>query len=187
MGSRQVLSVTTQEVFSMKKKAHELEDELDGVLGEVDDDEIDDEIEDEDDEEDTPPARPASPVARPVRPVSSAPAPAPSLGEEEEVSAAEFDAAAKKRRDQQVVKDYLQRKKDEETISVDEITELLISGDQDKILNELYHYCTDNSGIKRAKQLLREGKARATARIARISGVVGVMLDELKSENEGKD
>lgn len=176
----------------MKKKNRELEEELDETL-DIDDEEEDldddeDEEEDLDDEEAVQPVRRNMPVAKPVRPpVSSTPAPAPVEGEEEDVSDSEFDAAAKKRRDQQVVSDYLKRKKDEETLSVDEITELMLSGDQDKILNELYAYCADNSGIKRAKQLLREGKARATARVARIAGVVGVMLDELKSEAEGKD
>jgi len=125
------------------------------------------------------PSRRPAPVAKAAKPVVVNPPP-----EEEDVSDADFDREAKKRRETQKVNDFLERKRSEETISVDEITELMIEGDTDKIVRELVQYCADNNGIKLAKQLLREARDRAKARITRIAGVVSVHLDELKEEDE---
>ena len=150
------------------------------------DDEDDDEEDEEDDEEDEDEVEdlPPPPAVRKPAPVAKPP---PAVVVDDTPSNREFDVAAKERKDKQVVDDYLQRKKAEETISVDEMTELLLSGDQDKIVRELYQYCSDNLGIKKAKQLLREARDNAKARVTRISGCVGVILDELKSENEEKE
>lgn len=140
-----------------------------------------DEIEDEDYEEE-------EEVAPPVRrkPVATAPTPVPSAtlaDAEDDVTDEDFDTAAKKRRDEQVVTGYLKRKKDDEAVSVEEITDLILSGDQDKIVHALYPYCDSNTGIKRAKHLLREGLDHAKARVQRIARVAAVELDELKQES----
>lgn len=175
-----------------------LDDDLDGDLDEEDDEEpvvpvskkkaappVDDE-----DEEDstatvhkpTAPAPRKMPVAVAAKPVITSPPPG-----EEDLSDAEFDREAKKRRDKQKVDDFLEKKRSDETISVDEITELMMAGDSDKILHELVAYCADNTGIKKAKQLLREGRDRAKARITRIAGIVAVDLDELKEKDDSSD
>jgi len=148
-------------------------------------DDIVDGLEDEEDEADTVHAEPTPlaarkmPVAKPARPVIVSPPPG-----EEDVSDTDFDKEAKKRKDAQKVNDYLERKRTEETTSVDEITELMMEGNTDQIMRELVPYCADNSGIKTAKQLLREARDRAKARVTRIAGVVSVMLDELKEEDD---
>lgn len=139
-----------------------------------------------DDDDDDAPAGPpvvrrAPPVAKAAKPVIVSPPPG-----DEDVSDADFDREAKKRKAQQKVDDFLERKRSEETVSVDTITEMMMDGDTDKIMHELVQYCADNSGIKKAKQLLREARDRAKARVTRIAGVVSVMLDELKEEDDSK-
>ncbi len=146
-----------------------------------DEDDIDDEDEEDDEETVAPVARRPMPVAKPAKPVVVSPPP-----EDEDITDDEFDREAKKRKQQQMVDGFLERKRSEETVSVDEITELMLDGDSDKILRELVQYCADNSGIKKAKQLLREARDRAKARVTRIAGVVSVMLDELKEEDESR-
>lgn len=143
-------------------------------------DDLDDELEAEAEAEvEQPPPRKAPPVAQPVKPIRVAPP-----EEDDSPSAVDFDKEAKKRRDAQKVNDFLERKKSEETTSVDTIEDLMLEGDADKILRELVPYCADNTGIKKAKQLLREARDRAKARVTRIAGTVGVMLDELKEEDD---
>lgn len=149
-----------------------------------DDEDLDELVDDLDDDEDTvhaepPVAQRKMPVAKPAKPVIVSPPPG-----DEDVSDTEFDKEAKKRRETQKVNDFLERKRSEETTSVDEITELMMEGNTDQIMRELVPYCADNSGIKTAKQLLREARDRAKARVTRIAGVVSVMLDELKEEDE---
>lgn len=136
----------------------------------------------EDPEEDTPEpqvVRKAPPIARPPAPVLSA-----SYDDPAAPSNKEFDQAVRERKSKQNVADFLERKKAEETTSVEDIIELLLLGDQDKIIEALHVYCQDNLGIKKAKKLLREARDAAKGRVGRIAGIAEVILDEFKSEQD---
>lgn len=155
-------------------------------------DAADQEDEDIEEEEDVPPApvlRKVAPVAKPPTPVAKPPTPigASSYDDPDAPSDREFDAAIRERKSKQNVADFLERKKAEETTSVEDIIELLLLGDQDKIIEALHVYCQDNLGIKKAKKLLREARDAAKGRVGRIAGIAEVILDEFKSEQEEEE
>lgn len=163
----------------MKKYDDDIEDEeLEDEDLEDEDDLFEDEDEDEDDEEGLAPALRKKP--------SKADAPVEEEAEEEEEDDldAEFDEESQKRRDKQVVTNFLEKRKSAESSSVEALTDLMLQGESDKLVHELAPYCSGNNEIKKAKQLLREARDRAKARITRLAGVAALTLDELKDAYE---
>lgn len=136
------------------------------------------------DDEELPPAPPpvVRKVAKPPTPVVGS-----SYDDPNAPSNREFDQAIKERKNKQAVAEFMERKKAEETVDVEDITELLLLGDQGKIVDALHNYCSDNLGIKKAKKLLREARDAAKGRITRVAGFAEVTLDEFKSEQEAEE
>jgi len=173
------------------------EDELDEdeeEEEEYDEDDLDD-LDDDDDDDEEDDESMAAPLRKPRKKSAVSP-PAPTEEEDlddpdddleddlEDDLDEEFDEEIKKRRDKQVVDNFLNKRKNKEASSVSTITDLLLQGESDKIVHELSSYCSGNNEIKKAKQLLREARDRAKARIVRLAGVASLTLDELKDEYE---
>jgi len=144
---------------------------------ELEEDELDEEdlFEDEEDDDDE---EGLAPALRKNPPSNSAPEEAPE--EDLDDLDAEFDEESQKRRDKQVVTNFLEKRKSAESSSVETLTDLMLQGESDKLVHELAPYCSGNNEIKKAKQLLREARDRAKARITRLAGVAALTLDELK-------
>lgn len=167
----------------MPKAAAAIDDDYDYDAADQEEEDI------EEEDIPAPVARKASPVAKPPTPVAKPPTPigGSSYDDPDAPSNREFDQAIRERKSKQNVADFLERKKAEETTSVEDIIELLLLGDQDKIIEALHVYCQDNLGIKKAKKLLREARDAAKGRVGRIAGIAEVILDEFKSEQEEEE
>jgi hypothetical protein len=68
--------------------------------------------------------------------------------------------------------------------AVTELTDMILAGNNDEIIAYLQPFYTGTLGPKWAKQLLRDARDRAKAKIVRVHGLAIVRIDELTKGDE---